>query len=141
MKNIMEREKLLQIGVIAKEAEVNIQTIRYYERRNILKPAQKLDSGYRLYSRNAIKAIKFIKHAQDLGFKLDDIKQLLSLRAPSVIRCESVQKKALERLSDIQEKIAMLRQIEKTIQILIKDCQKNKTSEECPIIDGMEINE
>lgn len=134
----MGKPKLLQIGMVAKEANVNIQTIRYYEKRNILKPAQVKESGYRLYTEDAIKTVAFIKHAQELGFTLDEIKQLLNLRTPSVSRCESVRKRAKLRLSDIQEKMKMLRQMEKTLKILIKDCEKNKTSKECPIINSLE---
>lgn len=134
----MGKQNLFQIGVIAEKANVNIQTLRYYERRNILKPAQVKDSGYRLYTEDAVKTVSFIKHAQELGFKLNEIKQLLSLRTPSVSRCDSVRKRAKARLSDVQEKMKMLRQIEKTLKVLIKDCENNKTSKECPIISGLE---
>ena len=131
--------KLLQIGAIAKEAKVNIQTIRYYERRNILKPTQIKESGYRLYAEDAVKTVAFVKHAQELGFSLDEIKQLINLRAPSVGRCESVRKRAKDRLSDVQEKLKLLRQIEKTLKKLINDCESNKTIRECPIIDSLEV--
>lgn len=135
----MAKSDLYQIGEIAKMAEVNIQTIRYYERRNILKPKNKKDSGFRLYSRDAVKTIKFIKHAQELGFKLDEIKELMNLRAPSVGRCERVRKQATEKLGDIQQKISLLKGIEKTLKKLITDCEQNKTSQTCPIIDNMEV--
>ena len=135
----MGKQKLLQIGTVAKEANVNIQTIRYYERRNILKPAQIKDSGYRLYTEDAIKTVSFIKHAQELGFKLDVIKQLLNLRTPSVNRCESVIKKSKTQLADVQGKIKMLKQIEKTLKKLIRDCENNKTSSECMIIRSLEV--
>jgi len=135
----MARGKLLQIGTVAKRAGVNIQTIRYYERRNILKPVEIKDSGYRLYAEDAIKTIAFVKHAQELGFKLDEIKQLLNLRAPSVGRCDSVRNKSNLRLSDIQEKIRMLKAMERTLKKLIKDCENNKTSKGCPIIDSLEV--
>lgn len=136
----MSKQQLLQIGTIAKRAKVNIQTVRYYERRNILKPTQVKDSGYRLYSEDAVKTIAFVKHAQELGFKLDEIKQLLSLRTSSVSRCESVRKKAAARLSDVQEKLSMLKKLEVTLKSLIRDCEKNKTSKDCPIINSMEVS-
>lgn len=131
--------KLLQIGEIAKKAMVNIQTIRYYERRNILKPAEIKESGYRLYSEDGVKTLRFIKHAQELGFSLDEIKELLKLRAPSSTRCESVRLRAQEKLADVKEKISMLQQIEQTLIKLIDDCARNKTSKKCPIIENMEI--
>lgn len=134
-----EKNHLLQIGEIAKLAGVNIQTLRYYERRNILKPSSKKVSGFRLYSEDAVKTIKFIKHAQELGFKLDEIKELINLRAPSIGRCERVQKRANEKLTDVKEKIKLLKNIERTLKKLITDCKNNKTSSNCPIIEGMEI--
>jgi len=135
----MAKNDLYQIGEVAKLAEVNIQTIRYYERCNILRPKSKKDSGFRLYSRDAVKTIKFIKHAQELGFKLDEIKELMNLRAPSAGRCERVRKQASEKLGDIQQKISMLKRIEKNLRKLITDCEQNKTSQTCPIIDSMEV--
>ncbi len=134
----MGTQENLKIGVVAKRSNVNVQTIRYYERRGILKPEKTLESGYRLYTEDSVKTIKFIKHAQELGFKLEEIKGLLNLRTPSVSRCQTVRKKAKLRLEGVQTKIAMLKQIEKTLKQLINNCQKNKTSNECPIIESME---
>ncbi len=135
----MPKRELYQIGEIAKMADVNIQTIRYYERRNILKPSSKKESGFRLYSIDAVKTIKFIKHAQELGFKLDEIKELMNLRVPSVGRCKRVKKHAWEKLTSIQQKISLLKKIEQTLKKLIVDCEQNKTSQDCPIIESMEI--
>jgi MerR family transcriptional regulator, copper efflux regulator len=132
------RNTLQQIGQLAKAAGVNIQTIRYYERRGILKPTEKRDSGYRLYGADAVKTVKFIKHAQELGFSLEEIRDLMRLRAPSTGRCEGVRIRASKKLTDVQEKIAMLQGIEVTLKKLIKDCEDNKTSQKCPIIDSME---
>lgn len=98
------------------------------------------ESGYRYYSPNAIKTIAFIKHAQELGFRLDEIKDLLNLRVSSVNRCESVRKKAKTKLTDIQEKIRMLQGISKTLNELIRDCENNKTSKGCPIINSLEVS-
>lgn len=134
-----QEKRLLQIGEIAKMAGVNIQTLRYYERRNILRPSSKKESGFRLYSEDAVKTVKFIKHAQELGFKLEEIKELINLRAPTIGRCERVQKKADEKLADVQEKIKLLKNIEKTLKKLVSDCKKNKLSSNCPIIEGLEI--
>lgn len=135
----MKKQKLFQIGAVAKKANVNVQTLRYYERRNILKPVETRESGYRLYGEDAVKTVAFIKHAQELGFKLDEIKELLNLRTPSLSRCETVRKKATMRLFDVQEKIKMLKKIENVLKVLIKDCEKSKTSRECPIIKNLEV--
>lgn len=133
-----QEKKLLQIGEIAKLAGVNIQTLRYYERRDILKPRSKKESGFRLYSKDDVKTIKFIKHAQELGFKLEEIKELINLRVSTSGRSEKARKKASEKLVDVQEKIKMLKNIEKTLKKLVSDCKNNRTSSGCPIIEGIE---
>jgi len=135
----MSESKLLTIGIIAKKAAVNIQTIRYYERRGILKPASRRESGFRLYNKDAIQTILFIKHAQELGFKLDDIKELLGFRISTESRCKRVRKKANEKLEDVKGKIKMLKQIEFTLKKLVKDCENNVTSDSCPIIENIEV--
>ncbi|PJB52493.1 MAG: hypothetical protein CO099_12355, partial [Bdellovibrio sp. CG_4_9_14_3_um_filter_39_7] len=129
-------KELVQIGEIAKLAGVNIQTLRYYERRNILRPSSKKASGFRLYSKDAVKTVKFIKRAQELGFKLDEIKEFINLRAPSVGRCNQVLKRASEKLGDVQEKINQLKSIEKTLKKLISNCRQNKTSQQ--LIEGQQ---
>ncbi len=131
-------KKLKQIGELAKLSNVPIPTIRYYEKRGLLKPTKIKDSGYRLYSTETTKTVGFIKHAQELGFSLEEIRQLINLRAPSTGRCKRVRDRAKNKLNDVREKINMLSQIENTLEQLIKDCEKNKTSSKCPIIEGME---
>ncbi len=132
------KRKLIQIGELAKISNVPIATIRYYEKRDLLKPTKIKDSGYRLYSTDAEKTVGFVKHAQELGFSLEEIKQLINLRAPSTGRCKRVRDRAKSKLDDVREKIKMLSQIEITLEQLINDCEKNKTSTKCPIIEGME---
>ncbi len=78
----------MKIGEIAKAAGVNVQTLHYYERVGILKPTSRLDSGYRDYNSSAIRIIRFIKHAQELGFSLDDIQGLLGLSVDKKSKCE-----------------------------------------------------
>jgi len=112
--------------------------VKYYERRDILKPHSKKESGFRLYSKDDVKTIKFIKHAQELGFKLEEIKELINLRVSTSGRPEKVRKKAGEKLTDVQEKIKMLKNIEKTLKKLVSDCKSNRTSSGCPIIEGIE---
>ena len=134
----MTNKKQLQIGDVARAAGVNVQTIRYYERRKILAPAERKDSGYRLYTEDAVTTIRFVKHAQELGFKLDEIRDLLALRIPSTSRCKRVRERSIAKLSDVQGKIKMLKKIERTILKLIKDCEADVTSKECPIIRALE---
>lgn len=130
----------LQIGEVAKLADVNIQTVRYYEKRGILKPVKRKDSGFRLYGPETVKTLNFIKHAKDLGFTLEEVKELLALRATTPSRCKKVRGKAITKLGDIQEKLKLLKQMEKNLKSLIIKCeaQETATGEECPIIEGLE---
>lgn len=129
---------LMQIGEVARAANVNIQTLRYYEKRGIIRPDRRKNSGFRLYGPDAIKALNFIKHAKDLGFTLVEIKELLDLRASSSSRCEKVRKKAQIKLNGIQEKLQLLKQMEKNLKSLIIKCEKQETDNSCSIIEGME---
>ena len=128
----------LQIGEVANEAGVNIQTVRYYEKRGILKPAKRITAGFRLYSPDTIQTLNFIKHSKDLGFTLEEIGELLNLRATTASRCQKVRKKAKTKLEDIREKLRVLKQMEKNLKSLIQKCEKQETDTNCPIIEGLE---
>ena len=83
----------LTIGQLARIVGVNVQTVRYYERLNLLAPSARRPSGYRLYSHEEERRLRFIKNAQALGFTLREIAELLALRVGSTARCGDVQKK------------------------------------------------
>lgn len=133
----METE--LTIGKVAKQAGVNIQTVRYYERRSLLMPNGHRDSGYRLYDEEAIKKIRFIKNAQDLGFTLKEIAGLLRLRVSHRARCGDVKRKAEAKLLSVKGKLQALKALEKTLLDLIKTCRSQATTGNCPILKSLEI--
>lgn len=128
----------MTIGKIARQAGVNIQTVRYYERRGLLRPDDYRDSGYRLYSDEAVKRLRFIKNAQGLGFSLDEVAKLLRLRVGHKAQCGPVRRQAESRLGIVQEKIADLRSIEKTLNRLIRTCSTKGTTSSCPILASLE---
>lgn len=131
----------LTIGKVAKRAGVNIQTVRYYERRGILSPDGRRDSGYRLYADDAIRKIRFIKNAQELGFTLKEIDRLLRLSVGKAARCEDVRKKAEKHLKDVQGKVEHLKSIEKILGELIRTCLKKGRTDPCPILRSLEVSE
>lgn len=135
MKTVDEQ---ITIGKVAKRAGVNIQTVRYYERRGLLLPSRRLESGYRLYPDDAARKIIFIKNAQLLGFTLKEIGSLLRLRADRTVRCDDVRRKAEIHARDVQEKIGRLRSIEKVLRELIRSCQRRASTETCPILRSLE---
>lgn len=133
------KDELYQIGSLAQKANVNIQTIRYYERIKLLVPKIRKDTKrVRFYDDESLRSLKFIKHAQELGFQLEEIKELLKLRSENTGRCDRVRRRASEKLENVQIKIQNLKSIEKNLKKLITECEVRKNKEACPIIEGME---
>ena len=130
----------LTIGKLAKQVGVNIQTVRYYERRRMLSPATRTSSGYRLYGEEALRRLRFIKNAQALGFTLREIADLLSLRVSSTARCGDVQRKAQAKLAQVEAKIRDLRALDRALQGLIHACKAGQPTDRCPILKSMEEN-
>lgn len=128
----------LTVGKVARQAGVNLQTVLYYERRLLLSPARRSDSGYRLYAPEAVRVIRFIKNAQALGFALAEVAKLLRLRVSHRSQCESVKRQARSRLELVQEKIAGLRAMEGTLRRLLKTCAARGTTGSCPILESLE---
>lgn len=128
----------MSIGWVAKSAGVNIQTVRYYERRSLLEPAARLDSGYRVYREDAVRKLRFIKNAQALGFSLEEIARLLRLRVGRRVQCGQVKKQAAARLGIVREKIAALRAMEKVLDRLVRTCSARGTTGQCPILESLE---
>jgi len=131
-------EGYLTVGKIARQSGVNLQTVLYYERRRLLSPARRSDSGYRLYAPETVRVIRFIKNAQALGFTLDEIAKLLRLRVSSRSRCEPVKRQAQARLELVQGKIAGLRAMERTLRRLLKTCASRGTTDSCPMLESLE---
>ena len=130
----------LTIGKLAKEVGVNVQTVRYYERRKLLPPTSRMPSGYRLYGDEALKRLRFIKNAQALGFTLREIGDLLSLRVSSIARCGTVQVKAHAKLRQVEAKVHDLRALARALRSLIRACQAEQPTDRCPILKSMEEN-
>ncbi len=126
-------------GRLAKEVGINIQTIRFYDRQGILKPSSRTGAGYRVYDQESLKRLTFIIQAKELGFSLREIKELLALRVRSAQTCDRVQKKSKEKLKDIQNKIVHLKKLEKTLKRLVSDCENRVVSDQCPILDKIEV--
>ena len=124
------------IGALAKQAGVNIETIRYYQRRGLLDEPEKPLGGVRSYNDSHIRRIKFIKHGQTLGFSLSEMEELLSLEDSQ--QCRDAQAIALRKLAVIRERIASLQRMETTLNELIHCCAENPGSISCPIISSLQ---
>lgn len=133
--------KKYTIGELAKKADVNLQTIRYYERRKLLMPVARKESGYRLYDRNVFRRLMFIRHAKELGFTLEEIKELLDLRlgsAESPDACKRVKARAEDKLKAVEDRIAAMESVRKILIELVGFCERRTPTEECPILKAID---
>jgi Hg(II)-responsive transcriptional regulator len=127
----------LQIGEVARRADVNVQTLRYYERRGLLPTPTRRPSGYRQYSEESVRLVRFIKRAQELGFSLRDVAQLIELRQnPSRSRA-AVRAVAVRKVADIAHRIRHLTAMQKALEQLVRACECAGASRECPIIEAL----
>jgi Hg(II)-responsive transcriptional regulator len=128
----------LRTGQVAVLAGVNVQTLRYYERRGLLERPARRPSGYRDYSPDAVRAIRFIKRAQELGFPLTEIAELLRLRNDQIASCSEVRAAALAKIEDVDRKIESLRAMKRALGILASSCRTDGSARKCPILEALD---
>ena len=130
--------KSLTIGRLAKEAGVNLETVRFYERKGLLPRPPRSAFGYRLFPAEAARRLRFIRRAQELGFSLNEIGELLSLRVSRRTTSAAIRARAEAKIADIQEKIETLESMKQTLQKLTKVCDGCVPLAECPILDSLD---
>ena len=123
------------ISKLAKEANVGVETIRFYERKGLLNQPIKPMQGYRQYTEQALSRVLFIKRAQYLGFTLAEISSLLILSASN---CEDVQQLAEQKLAVIEDKLSDLLNLKESLVSLVSDCKNNPSDKDCPIIQSLQ---
>ena len=129
----------ITISKAAALAGVGVETIRFYERKGMIaQPLKPRGGGYRQYSDEIVQHIRFIRQAQELGFSLKEIHELLSLRADPKSECSEVQRRANQKLSEVQGKLAQLKNIEAALQKIIAACPSHGGLDGCSIISAME---
>ena len=127
----------LKIGQLARNVGVNIETIRYYERRHMLGPTSRLPSGYRVYNIDAQRRLRFIRNAQTLGFTFREIENLLHLQVSSNGLCDDVQRKAEVKLKHVEAKVRDLQSLAKALRRLIRSCKSAQPTDPCPILQSL----
>lgn len=125
----------MTIGEIAARAGVPTATIRYYEGRGLIPEAPRTSSGYRRYDENAAERLRFIKRAQDLGFSLDDVQELLELRVDDPTTCSAVEAKVRLKRDLVRQKIRELQRMQDALESLATCCADRQATTECPILD------
>lgn len=128
----------LTIGELAKQSNVHIETLRYYERRGLIPKPPRTVSNYRMYSSENLRRVKFIKQAQGLGFSLKEIKKLLALRAAPRAKCADVRNYAIHKIEDIQERIHSLTRMRRSLEKLLRECSGDQPATACPILESLE---
>ena len=127
----------LSIGELAKQARVNIETIRYYERRGLIAEPPRNPSGHRQYSPDAVKRTEFIKRCQVLGFSLSEIHDILELRVTPESTCAEMKSRVSEKLTDVNEKLNELATIRDALGRLLKKCTGKGPIGKCPILEEL----
>jgi Hg(II)-responsive transcriptional regulator len=127
----------LTIGQLAKQANVNLETIRFYERRGLIPEPPRNKSGYRQYSQDAVVRTQFIKRAQALGFSLKEISELLSLRVEPGLTCGEVKARVQTKMVNVNERIASLQHMKEALLRLSKKCTGRGPVSKCPILEEL----
>ncbi len=125
----------MRISEVAAAAQVNVQTVRLYERLGLLKAPRRTTSGYRDYSQAAVEQICFIKEAKELGFTLREIKQLIALRDPQHFSAAQAGELARAKLREIEDKIARLTRMRDALAHDLTNCQCQGVAEACVLVN------
>ena len=131
----------LTIGEVARRAGVGVETIRFYEREGLIAKPRRRPSGYRQYPAEAVRRVRFIRHAKELGFTLREISELLSLRVDPHSTCADVRRRARTKIGSIQEKIESLASMKAALERLAASCRGNGPMSECPILEELDREE
>ncbi len=126
----------MKVGEVASRAGVNLQTIRYYEREGLLPSPPRLASGYRIFPDTAALRVRFIKRAQELGFSLTEIRELLALSGKGGVH--QVRARTRAKIADIEEKMRTLQAMKDALTTLVGRCPGCGPLSECPILDALE---
>lgn len=126
----------LTIGQLAKESGVRTDTIRYYEQLGLIHPEGRSKAGYRLYSEDSIRLVQFVRRSKDLGFKLAEVKTLLSLKASETATCQDMLERTDEKLDEARQNIKQLNKMHDALEKLSEACPGGDMPlSECPILD------
>ena len=132
----------MRIGELANDAGVGVETVRFYESKGLItQPLRPMDGGYRNYPAEMVHHIRFIRNAQQLGFSLKEVKELLALESGPDANCGDVRFRASAKLTEIEEKIAGLNRMKAALVTLIGVCPGNGPTRNCSILSEFKLND
>jgi DNA-binding transcriptional MerR regulator len=139
MNEATQKRAAMTIGKLAKRADVSPDTLRFYEDEGLLLPNKKSESGYRLYGEDAVRRLDFIKHAQQCGMTLSEIRQLLELKANDRACCSDVRGLAIQKKLQLEQKIKTMNAMSHALSELIEICTAgDQPLDDCPILAALE---
>lgn len=127
-------ERTFLTSQIAKRADVNVETLRFYEKKELIPEPMRTEAGYRQYPEETIHRILFIKNAQKLGFTLKEIRELLSITLVTKQQCQQVKSEIDHKLIEVDEKIKRLEEISNALKSLRGKCDEGGVDGKCPIL-------
>ncbi len=128
----------MKTSEVARQADVNSQTLRYYERRGLLPEPERSPAGYRTYTADAVRLVRFVKRAQSLGFTLDDVEELLHLAGGGPASCDDAKAMARNRITDLDQRITELVGMRDALSRLVQTCERPRRKRDCPLLVEIE---
>lgn len=128
----------MRTSELAACAAVNVETLRYYERRGLLSAPDRSPSGYRSWPPEAVRTVRFVKRAQEVGFTLADVEELLHLAGGGPESCDAVRELAHTRIDDMDRRIADLQAMRQALARLVKTCERPPRQRECPLLHALD---
>lgn len=128
----------MRIGAVAKQSNVGIETIRYYERQGLLAQPERRPSGYRQYDESVLARLQFIRRAKQLGFTLSEIKELLGLWFAGDAKCVHVRQRAEVKIAEIEGRIRSLQKMKRSLKNIISVCENRDSAVACPLWPGVD---
>jgi MerR family transcriptional regulator, copper efflux regulator len=128
----------LTVGRVARLGGVGVPTLRFYERAGLLPKPARTSSNYRVYSAEAVKRVRFIRRAQQLGFTLKEIHELLALRVSRRANCAQVRLRAERKIADIEARIKSLQQMSRALTKFADECETHSRRVDCPLLQYLE---
>ncbi len=132
-----------RIGQVARETGLSVDAIRFYEKQGLLESPARTEGGFRLFGEREIRALKLIQNAQELGFSLEEIRELLLLQRDGVTACEHVRELLEQKIARVRSKISELRNLEKGLTRALRECRRNlrlgaQEHQTCPVLQELD---
>jgi DNA-binding transcriptional MerR regulator len=128
----------MRTAQVAQQAGVNTQTLRYYERRGLLPDPGRTGAGYRTYGPDAVRIVRFVKRAQELGFTLTEVETLLELADGGPDSCEATLALATEKITELDGKMASLQAMRASLARLADTCTRPRADRDCPLLHSLD---